>query len=530
MVSVRPTMVACRPPAPCSSAAPQVAWALGVVIYAGHETKVFCNQNQKRKVKRTSMERDMMRYVVFMFVLLLILCFVGALVSTVQAVTTFSPEPWYLRTVWTELVYLGSGWPVAAFFRSMCFWAILLSVLIPISLTISIDMVRVVHKFAVQLDRRMRYRDPSGTIIPAMARTSNLSEELGRIDAIFSDKTGTLTCNRMDFLKCAVAPGTVYGTGTTEIARLKELAARGQEPNLGATPKPPPDDGKSGNRLNDPRLSDPATRAAQPNSAAIGMFMRILAVCHTVRLRPRASPQDPIELMGESPDELALVTGAAAQGYQLVEREDTTVSIEVDGRVERYEVLNLIQFSSLRKRMSCVVRCPGGELRVFVKGADSIIMARLAASDTWRQEANAILNGFSRDGLRTLCIAQRLIAQAEYTEWDAKYKRAAMDKNAGEDWQDALGEDIERDLELVGCSGIEDKLQHGVPMAVRIFRAANIKLWVPPAPHTCICQRCVHDPFESAAAAGHQLPVRARGAAQTAGRSQPGIAGFADSY
>lgn len=94
--------------------------------------------------------------------------------------------------------------------------------LIPISLYVSIEMVKFLQAIFINQDIYM-FDEDSG--VPAEARTSNLNEELGQVDTILSDKTGTLTCNQMDFLKCSIA-GTAYGVKSSEVevAAVKQMA------------------------------------------------------------------------------------------------------------------------------------------------------------------------------------------------------------------------------------------------------------------------------------------------------------------
>jgi len=111
-----------------------------------------------------------------------------------------------------------------------------------------------------------------------------------------------------------------------------------------------------------------------------------------------------------SPDENALVTAAKHLGYYFYERGSDYVFVEVDGpegRVEKYEILNVNEFNSTRKRMSVVVRMPDKSLRLFLKGADSIVAKRLAPNQPVFDTTLLHLQDFASDGLRTLVLAQR---------------------------------------------------------------------------------------------------------------------------
>jgi phospholipid-transporting ATPase len=106
-------------------------------------------------------------------------------------------------------------------------YLILLNNYVPISLYFTMELAKLGQKVLMDSDLEM-YHQSSDT--PAQARTSNLNEELGQIEYIFSDKTGTLTRNEMEFRKCWIA-NTTYGFGTTEIgaaAKARQLREAGQ--------------------------------------------------------------------------------------------------------------------------------------------------------------------------------------------------------------------------------------------------------------------------------------------------------------
>lgn len=130
--------------------------------------------------------------------------------------------------------------------------------------------------------------------------------------------------------------------------------------------------------------------------------------------------------------------------------------------------------------MSVVVRTPEGKVKVLVKGADSVIQKRLSTSvqcdfleQTWQQ-----LEEFANDGLRTLCLASRELDDAAYQNWATKYEQATVKLIDRDKAMDAIAEEIEVDLTLIGSTAIEDKLQQGVPDTIYNLRQANLKIWV----------------------------------------------------
>lgn len=257
---------------------------------------------------------------------------------------------------------------------------ILYNNLIPISLTVTLEVVRFIQALFINWDSDM-YHEESDT--PAMARTSNLNEELGQVRYIFSDKTGTLTRNVMEFKGCTVG-GKVYPP---------ELLFEGR------------------NELIENLVGE------DPTSHDIRDFLILLSVCHTVI--PDYTNGPDVIYHAASPDERALVYGARNLGYVFETRTPNYVDIKALGTMERYEILNVLEFTSTRKRMSVIVRAPDGKIRLYCKGADSVIYERLVGNAT--EEAEAIrkltqdhLEEFATKGLRTLCCAVTDISPQAY--------------------------------------------------------------------------------------------------------------------
>jgi phospholipid-transporting ATPase len=152
--------------------------------------------------------------------------------------------------------------------------------------------------------------------------------------------------------------------------------------------------------------------------------------------------------------------------------------IEANGLQEEYQVLNILEFNSTRKRMSSIIRAPNGRIILYCKGADTVILERCAPHQPYKESTLIHLEEYATEGLRTLCIAMREIPEEEYQPWAAIYERAAATVNGRTEEIDKASELIEKNLFLLGATAIEDKLQEGVPDTIYTLQQAGIKVWV----------------------------------------------------
>lgn len=150
----------------------------------------------------------------------------------------------------------------------------------------------------------------------------------------------------------------------------------------------------------------------------------------------------------------------------------------MEGVTKEFEILNVCEFNSTRKRMSTVIRGPDGKIKLYCKGADTVIFERLGPNQPFTDTTFAHLEEYATDGLRTLCIASREIPDAEYREWAEIYSKAAQTINGRGEALDNAAELIEKNMFLLGATAIEDKLQDGVPDAIHTLQMAGIKVWV----------------------------------------------------
>ncbi|KAI5343062.1 hypothetical protein L3X38_010938 [Prunus dulcis] len=187
-----------------------------------------------------------------------------------------------------------------------------------------------------------------------------------------------------------------------------------------------------------------------------------------------------VDYQGESPDEQALVYAAAAYGFMLIERTSGHIVIDIQGERQRFNVLGLHEFDSDRKRMSVILGCPDKTFKVFVKGADttmfSVIDRRLNLDIIRATEAH--IHAYSSLGLRTLVVGMRELSASEFEQWHSSFEAASTALIGRAALLRKVAGNIENNLIILGASGIEDKLQQGVPEAIESLRTAGIQVWV----------------------------------------------------
>jgi phospholipid-transporting ATPase len=435
---------------------------LGICVYSGHNTKIMKNaKSPPIKVSNVMKVMNILLYSVFFFQFLL--CVLYALAYVIwQGNEGYLYKYLYLYNSNGQLIspgYTGLDW----FIKYLTF-LVAYSHLIPISLYVALELVKMLQSVLISKDMTM-YDELSGKT--ATARTSDLIEELGQVEFVFSDKTGTLTKNEMEFRKCSINHK-IYGTMNSNQAEIID----DEKPVI-----------RSIN--GDTRAWDLLVKGGDDNldKAAIEEYFQLLAICHSAYVEEKKGQQ---VYQSSSPDEVALVLGAEGMGFKFMKK--TMSTIEIQDYKGQYQIWNLIielPFDSTRKRMSVIIQKNNPDAEgddnyyLLTKGADSAMLSNLTINESEKKLINSHLDEFAKEGLRTLVMGKKPLSKDTVMSYKEKYNniRSSTDEKK-DDLMMELFKDIEKDLRYIGCSAIEDKLQDGVGETIESLMNANIRVWV----------------------------------------------------
>ncbi|XP_041595577.1 probable phospholipid-transporting ATPase IIB isoform X3 [Vulpes lagopus] len=363
---------------------------------------------------------------------------------------------------------------VGPWYRNLFRFLLLFSYIIPISLRVNLDMGKAAYGWMIMKDESI-----PGTVV----RTSTIPEELGRLVYLLTDKTGTLTQNEMVFKRLHL--GTVsYGADT-----MDEIQNHLRNPYSQMQSQ------ASGNNTSStlPRKAQSsAPKVRKSVSSRVHEAVKAIALCHNVTpvYEPRAGMTGEAEYteadqdfsdgnrtyQAASPDEVALVQWTESVGLTLVSRDLASMQLRTpSGQILTYSILQMFPFTSESKRMGVIVRDESTtEIMFYMKGAD-VAMSSIVQYNDWLEEE---CGNMAREGLRTLVVAKRALTEEQYQDFESRYSQAKLSIHDRALKVAAVVESLEREMELLCLTGVEDQLQADVRPTLEMLRNAGIKIWM----------------------------------------------------
>lgn len=380
--------------------------AVGIVVYTGVETRQLLNTTMSG-VKTGLLELEINN------------------LSKILCVTVF---------VLSVALVLANGFPLAdLWYLDILRFLILFSTIIPVSLRVNLDLAKSVYASQIHHDR-----DIPNTIV----RTSTIPEDLGRIEYLLSDKTGTLTQNDMEMKKLHLG-SVCYAADSLDL--VTDYVAHSYD------------------------------QSVKKLANKVGDFCLVLALCHNVT---PTEDDGEVSYQAASPDEIAIVKFCDSVGLRLYKRDRTSITLlhKASNQQLHYEVLYNFPFNSDTKRMGIVVRdSQTAECWFMQKGADTV-MSKIVSSNDWLDEETS---NMAREGLRTLVIGRKRLDPTLFHDFAQDYESAALLMHGREAaMQKSISQYLESDVELLGLTGVEDKLQKDVKSSIELLRNAGVKMWM----------------------------------------------------
>uniref|UniRef100_A0A2K5VDW7 Phospholipid-transporting ATPase n=1 Tax=Macaca fascicularis TaxID=9541 RepID=A0A2K5VDW7_MACFA len=414
----------------------------GVAVYTGMETKMALNYQGKSQ-KRSAVEKSINAFLIVYLFILLTKAAVCTTLKYVWQSTPYNDEPWYNQKTQKERETL----KVLKMFTDFLSFMVLFNFIIPVSMYVTVEMQKFLGSFFISWDKDFYDEEINEG---ALVNTSDLNEELGQVDYVFTDKTGTLTENSMEFIECCI-DGHKYKGVTQEVDGLSQT------------------DG-------------PLTYFDKADKNREELFLRALCLCHTVEIKTNdavdgATESAELTYISSSPDEIALVKGAKKYGFTFLGNRNGHMRVENQRKeIEEYELLHTLNFDAVRRRMSVIVKTQEGDILLFCKGADSAVFPRVQNHEIELTKVHVERNAM--DGYRTLCVAFKEIAPDDYERINRQLIEAKMALQDREEKMEKVFDDIETNMNLIGATAVEDKLQDQAAETIEALHAAGLKVWV----------------------------------------------------
>ncbi|MCQ2817766.1 MAG: phospholipid-translocating P-type ATPase [archaeon] len=475
-----------------------VDYVYGIVIYTGKDTKLL--QNIKHSSLKTShIDKKLNIIVLYILIVCLVLTVVATVIGSVFRSKNMPDYDEGDLNADYILYFNEDSNDALEIIRILVANFTTFTTLIPISIMITMAVIKTIQVFVMELGEARLRRDPEDQV---KCFSTTLQDDLGMVKFIFTDKTGTLTKNQMEFKSCSIftqifnedtkkpenildpfeeLKGKSFIESQTFDKRKKSIFTKNfKKSELTNLLK---------DRSSQLLVKDLNGCPFNSQGEAITEYFLDIAINHDV-LAEIDKKTGELGFQGANPDEVTLVTAANEMGFTFVSRENNVVEIKVydyatDQIVTRhFEVLQKFDFTSARQRSSIIVKdLLTNQIKLYLKGSDTKVFASL---DQYSQKnilpkAKEHVDGFARTGLRTLCYSMKFIDLPDYNKWEREYAdlkyRCINDKSLNSKLEECIGE-IESKALLLGVSALEDKLQDEVKNDLQHFIEAGINVWM----------------------------------------------------
>ena len=454
----------------------QTDYIIGCAIYIGHNTKVMIN-SPKLKNKKSKLEKKMNKLIISIFFFQLCLSMVSTIINISQNQNKLHFINKYIYD--SRSINADKNSEIFKIIKIFGTWIVIMTNFVPISLLTTFPFSKLCYGYFISKDIEMINKK---NMIGARVHSSNLNEELGQVNYIFTDKTGTLTQNKMKF-KAFTVGTTSYGDENLDsnidiLFNKKNKDKYGEIPDVEFIDK-------------DHKLKDILTNIHTKNNFPKNLlhFFYNLCLCNDVEIDlKKYQKYSKLEYISSSPDEKCLINFSRYCGFiykQKKENNNIIIEKNFDNLKEEkiFKKCHILEFTSKRRRMSVIIKNENDNNKyyLYIKGSDNVINNLLSEECKSTKEYKYIMNKineYSKKGLRTLLIGYKELSYQEFLEFDNKYKYLSedLDENNTQDKIYKLYDEIENNIILLGTTAIEDKLQYKAGETIKKFINIGIKI------------------------------------------------------